>query len=105
MTYTLYIDIKKDGSPNRWGSNNVGKSNLNFQSKSCYVVPKFYQILQNDFNIRPLSDDEQKANVPRAVSCNEHRREVSVLQSLHKQVDRVFTFDKVWLLFCYNYFH
>lgn len=47
---------------------------------------------------RPLSDDEQKVNVSRAVSCNEHKREVTVLQSLanNKQVDRVFTFDKVF---------
>ncbi|CAN1275073.1 Kinesin-like protein KIN-5B [Linum perenne] len=46
---------------------------------------------------RPLSDDEQRANVPRAISCNEQRREVTVLQSVaNKQVDRAFTFDKVF---------
>ncbi|CAN1775497.1 Kinesin-like protein KIN-5B [Linum perenne] len=46
---------------------------------------------------RPLSDEEQRANVPRAISCNEQRREVTVLQSVaNKQVDRAFTFDKVF---------
>ncbi|KAG9155094.1 hypothetical protein Leryth_011080 [Lithospermum erythrorhizon] len=42
---------------------------------------------------RPLSDDEQKANVAKAISCNENRREVTVT---NKQGDRVFTFDKVF---------
>ncbi|CAH2058909.1 unnamed protein product [Thlaspi arvense] len=46
---------------------------------------------------RPLSEDEQKSNVPRAISCNEQRKEVNVLHSAtNKQVDRVFTFDKVF---------
>ncbi|CAA3002993.1 kinesin KIN-5B [Olea europaea subsp. europaea] len=46
---------------------------------------------------RPLSDDEQRANVPKVVTCNETKREVTVLQGLaNKQVDRVFTFDKVF---------
>lgn len=48
-------------------------------------------------NIRPLSDDELRSNVPRVVTCYENKREVSVMQTLaNKQVDRVFTFDKVW---------
>ncbi|GAV62678.1 LOW QUALITY PROTEIN: Kinesin domain-containing protein/DAP_epimerase domain-containing protein [Cephalotus follicularis] len=46
---------------------------------------------------RPLSDDEQRINVRRVISCNEHKREVTVLQSIaNKQVDRVFSFDKVF---------
>lgn len=46
--------------------------------------------------IRPLSEDEQRSNVPKAITCNEHKREVTVLQSVaNKPVDRVFTFDKV----------
>lgn len=46
---------------------------------------------------RPLSDDEQRANVPKIITCNENKREVTVLQGLaNKQVDRVFTFDKVF---------
>ncbi|KAK9291095.1 hypothetical protein L1049_009282 [Liquidambar formosana] len=46
---------------------------------------------------KPLSDEEQKLNVPKVISCNEHKREVTVLQSVaNKQVDRVFTFDKVF---------
>ncbi|KAG7964695.1 hypothetical protein I3843_09G183900 [Carya illinoinensis] len=46
---------------------------------------------------RPLSDDEQRLNVPRVISCNEHKREVTVLQNVaNKQIDRVFTFDKVF---------
>ncbi|ESQ52380.1 hypothetical protein EUTSA_v10016170mg [Eutrema salsugineum] len=46
---------------------------------------------------RPLSEEEQKSNVPRVISCNEQRKEVNVLHSVaNKQVDRVFTFDKVF---------
>ncbi|KGN54222.1 kinesin-like protein KIN-5B [Cucumis sativus] len=46
---------------------------------------------------RPLNDDEQKSKVPQVISCNEIRREVSVLQSVaNKQVDRIFSFDKVF---------
>ncbi|KAI3826224.1 hypothetical protein L1987_00269 [Smallanthus sonchifolius] len=44
---------------------------------------------------RPLSDEEQKCNVPKAITCNEHKREVTILQNVaNKQVDKVFTFDK-----------
>ncbi|XP_058109799.1 kinesin-like protein KIN-5B [Magnolia sinica] len=46
---------------------------------------------------RPLTDDEQRLNVPKVISCNEQRKEVTVLQSIaNKQVDRAFTFDKVF---------
>ncbi|XP_058764607.1 kinesin-like protein KIN-5B [Vicia villosa] len=46
---------------------------------------------------RPLSDEEQKGNVPKVVSCNENKREVIVMQNIaNKQVDRVFNFDKVF---------
>ncbi|XP_030926960.1 kinesin-like protein KIN-5B [Quercus lobata] len=46
---------------------------------------------------RPLNDDEIRSNVPRVISCNEHKREVTVIQNLaNKQVDRAFTFDKVF---------
>ncbi|KAK8561819.1 hypothetical protein V6N12_048878 [Hibiscus sabdariffa] len=46
---------------------------------------------------RPLSEDERRTNVPRVISCNELKREVTVLQNVaNKQVDRVFTFDKVF---------
>eukprot|EP01018_Ginkgo_biloba_P020856 Gb_32401 [translate_table: standard] len=46
---------------------------------------------------RPFNDDEVRANAPQVISCNEHRREVSVYQSTaSKQIDRTFTFDKVF---------
>ncbi|XP_044981983.1 kinesin-like protein KIN-5B isoform X1 [Hordeum vulgare subsp. vulgare] len=45
---------------------------------------------------RPLSVEEQKANVQSAVSCNDTKREVTVMNSLFKQADRTFTFDKVF---------
>ncbi|KAL2250547.1 kinesin-like protein KIN-5B [Sesamum indicum] len=46
---------------------------------------------------RPLTEDEQRSNVPMVVTCNDIKREVTVLQSVaSKQVDRVFTFDKVF---------
>ncbi|KAI4993984.1 hypothetical protein ZWY2020_008297 [Hordeum vulgare] len=46
--------------------------------------------------VRPLSVEEQKANVQSAVSCNDTKREVTVMNSLFKQADRTFTFDKVF---------
>ncbi|PRQ43350.1 putative plus-end-directed kinesin ATPase [Rosa chinensis] len=46
---------------------------------------------------RPLSDEEQKSHVQKVVSCNETKREVTVLHSLNnKPIDKVFTFDKVF---------
>ncbi|KAL6133281.1 hypothetical protein ACLB2K_065518 [Fragaria x ananassa] len=46
---------------------------------------------------RPLSDDERKSNVQTVVSCNEQKREVTVVHSLNnKPADKVFTFDKVF---------
>ncbi|KAK2976567.1 hypothetical protein RJ640_024188, partial [Escallonia rubra] len=46
---------------------------------------------------RPSSDDEQRLNVPKVITCNEQKREVTVSQNLaNKQVDKVFTFDKVF---------
>ncbi|XP_055808512.1 kinesin-like protein KIN-5B isoform X2 [Solanum dulcamara] len=46
---------------------------------------------------RPLNDDEQRINVPKAITCNESKREISVVQNVaNKQVDKVFTFDKVF---------
>ncbi|KAL4571599.1 hypothetical protein LXL04_018362 [Taraxacum kok-saghyz] len=46
---------------------------------------------------RPFSSDELKNNAPQVVTCNEYQREVAVSQSIAgKQIDRVFTFDKVF---------
>ncbi|XP_077241300.1 P-loop containing nucleoside triphosphate hydrolases superfamily protein [Tasmannia lanceolata] len=46
---------------------------------------------------RPFSEDELRNNAPQVVTCNDYQREVSVSQSIAgKQIDRVFTFDKVF---------
>ncbi|XP_050383598.1 kinesin-like protein KIN-5C isoform X2 [Argentina anserina] len=46
---------------------------------------------------RPFSDDELRSNAPQVITCNEYQREVAVSQSIAgKQIDRVFTFDKVF---------
>ncbi|GAB2226899.1 hypothetical protein Droror1_Dr00008696 [Drosera rotundifolia] len=46
---------------------------------------------------RPLSDEEERANVPKLISCNEQKREVVAQQTVaSKQLDRLFTFDKVF---------
>ncbi|XP_071719965.1 kinesin-like protein KIN-5C [Rutidosis leptorrhynchoides] len=46
---------------------------------------------------RPFSNDELKNNAPQVVTCNEYQREVAVSQAIAgKQIDRVFTFDKVF---------
>ncbi|CAL4938806.1 unnamed protein product [Urochloa decumbens] len=45
---------------------------------------------------RPLSDEELRWNVQNAISCNEPKREVTVLHSLLTQAEKTFTFDKVF---------
>ncbi|KAL6630702.1 hypothetical protein ACP70R_028553 [Stipagrostis hirtigluma subsp. patula] len=46
---------------------------------------------------RPLSDDERRLNTPVVITCNDHKREVSVAQNIaNKQIDRTFVFDKVF---------
>ncbi|KAJ0972722.1 hypothetical protein J5N97_020681 [Dioscorea zingiberensis] len=46
---------------------------------------------------RPFSDDELRNNAPQVITCNDFQREVAVSQSIAgKQIDRVFTFDKVF---------
>ncbi|MCO5594318.1 hypothetical protein L7F22_048348 [Adiantum nelumboides] len=46
---------------------------------------------------RPFNDDEVRTSAPQVVSCNENRREVTVnLNIAAKQIDRTFTFDKVF---------
>ncbi|KAJ1269639.1 hypothetical protein BS78_07G227200 [Paspalum vaginatum] len=46
---------------------------------------------------RPFSDDELRSNAPQVITCNDYQREVAVTQSIAgKQIDRVFTFDKVF---------
>lgn len=47
-------------------------------------------------NYRPFSDEELRSNAPQVVTCNDFQREVAVSQTIAgKQIDRVFTFDKV----------
>lgn len=46
---------------------------------------------------RPFNEDEVRTSAPQIVSCNEPRREVTVnLNIAAKQIDRTFTFDKVF---------
>ncbi|GAB2257646.1 hypothetical protein Droror1_Dr00013806 [Drosera rotundifolia] len=46
---------------------------------------------------RPFSEEELRSNAPQVLTCNEHQREVAVLQNFGgKHIDRVFTFDKVF---------
>ncbi|KAG6500958.1 hypothetical protein ZIOFF_040820 [Zingiber officinale] len=46
---------------------------------------------------RPFNEDELRNNAPQVVTCNEYQREVAVSQAIAgKQIDRVFTFDKVF---------
>uniref|UniRef100_A0A0E0IFS1 Kinesin-like protein n=1 Tax=Oryza nivara TaxID=4536 RepID=A0A0E0IFS1_ORYNI len=46
---------------------------------------------------RPFSDDEVRSNAPQVITCNDYQREVAVTQTIAgKQIDRVFTFDKVF---------
>ncbi|PKI49350.1 hypothetical protein CRG98_030278 [Punica granatum] len=46
---------------------------------------------------RPFSEDEKRNCAPEVVRCREYQREVSVSQNIAgKQIDRIFTFDKVF---------
>ncbi|MCO5558636.1 hypothetical protein L7F22_012222 [Adiantum nelumboides] len=46
---------------------------------------------------RPFSDEEMRSNAPQMVTCHDLQREVAVSQNIAgKQLDRVFTFDKVF---------
>ncbi|KAL8261835.1 hypothetical protein R6Q59_025884 [Mikania micrantha] len=46
---------------------------------------------------RPFSDDELRNNARHVISCNDQKREVAVSQNIAgKQIDRVYTFDKVF---------
>uniref|UniRef100_A0A7N0UUH3 Kinesin motor domain-containing protein n=1 Tax=Kalanchoe fedtschenkoi TaxID=63787 RepID=A0A7N0UUH3_KALFE len=46
---------------------------------------------------RPFSDEELRTNAPQVVTCNDYQREVAVSQNIAgKQIDRIFTFDKVF---------
>eukprot|EP00250_Pteridium_aquilinum_P012534 c20784_g1_i1 orf=209-3340(+) len=46
---------------------------------------------------RPFNEDEVRTSAPQVVSCNDSRREVTVnLNIAAKQIDRTFTFDKVF---------
>ncbi|KAK8962727.1 putative 125 kDa kinesin-related protein [Platanthera guangdongensis] len=46
---------------------------------------------------RPFSEDELRSNAPQVVTCNDFQKEVAVSQTIAgKQIDRVFTFDKVF---------
>ncbi|KAM0953241.1 putative plus-end-directed kinesin ATPase [Dioscorea sansibarensis] len=46
---------------------------------------------------KPLSEEEIRANIPMVIACDEIRREVSAsLTIANKQIDRTFTFDKVF---------
>lgn len=48
---------------------------------------------------RPFSGDELRNNAPQVVTCNDYQREVAVSQNIAgKQIDRVFTFDRVCFL-------
>lgn len=52
---------------------------------------------------RPLSEDEKRAKTPVAISCNEHSREVSVIQNVaNKYRDKAFVFDNVSSWFCFR---
>ncbi|CAM6083629.1 unnamed protein product [Calypogeia fissa] len=46
---------------------------------------------------RPPNEEEVRTNAPQVISCHDHRREVTVFQNIaSKQIDRTFTFDKVF---------
>ncbi|KAL9676425.1 hypothetical protein QQ045_004639 [Rhodiola kirilowii] len=46
---------------------------------------------------RPFSEEELRTNAPQVVTCNDYQREVAVSQNIAgKQIDRIFTFDKVF---------
>lgn len=82
---------------NQLDAEDLGAPRSSFQG----LLHQFY--CSNYF--RPLSDDEKRMNTPVVIFCNEHRREVTAAHSTaNKQIDRTFTFDKVFIpldsIFC-----
>ncbi|KAF8403314.1 hypothetical protein HHK36_011416 [Tetracentron sinense] len=69
-------------------------------SRSSFVAGleiSLSRVRVSSFFVLPFSDDELRNNAPQVVTCNEYQREVAVSQSIAaKQIDRVFTFDKVF---------
>ena len=52
---------------------------------------------------RPLNEEEVRTCAPQVISCNDLRREVTVnLNIASKQIDRTFTFDKVYVCPSFN---
>ncbi|XP_072961377.1 kinesin-like protein KIN-5A [Typha angustifolia] len=71
-------------------------NDTNGSSSSKYDKEKGVNV-QVILRCRPLSDDEMRVKTPVVISCNEHRREVSAVQTIaNKQIDRTFAFDKVF---------
>ncbi|KAL6005274.1 Kinesin-like protein KIN-5C [Asimina triloba] len=61
----------------------------------CQIIPLLNHL--HLCRLRPFSDEELRNNAPQVVTCNEYQREVAVSQNIAgKQIDRVFTFDKVF---------
>ncbi|KAK2984015.1 hypothetical protein RJ640_024229, partial [Escallonia rubra] len=72
-----------------WSSENGSSNNKYDKDKGVNV-----QVL---LRCRPMNEDEVRAKTPAAISCNELRREVTVIQNMgSKQIDRTFVFDKVF---------
>ncbi|CAN1820917.1 Kinesin-like protein KIN-5C [Linum perenne] len=71
-------------------------------SAAVYLGQSLSSRLEKGVNVqvllrcRPFSDGELRNNTPHVVTCNDYQREVVVSQNIvGKQIDRVFTFDKV----------
>ncbi|PKA63284.1 125 kDa kinesin-related protein [Apostasia shenzhenica] len=81
----------RSGEKSSKGSN---ESNGNPSSKNDKEKGVNIQVI---LRCRPLSEDEMRVNTPVVISCNENRREVAAVQNIaNKQIDRTFTFDKVF---------
>ena len=65
----------------------------------CFLQQNFAHFFSLHFPLinRPLNEEEVRTSAPQVISCNDMRREVTVNMNIaSKQIDRTFTFDKVY---------
>ncbi|KAI8013900.1 Kinesin-like protein KIN-5D [Camellia lanceoleosa] len=81
-----------------WSRDKSSKDSRSSDDGSSIKIDKDNGInVQVVLRCRPLSEDEKRAKMPVAISCNEHKREVSVIQNAaNKHLDKSFVFDKVF---------
>ncbi|XP_064970827.1 kinesin-like protein KIN-5A [Musa acuminata AAA Group] len=97
--YVAVSPTRSPGSTDKYGRGLLvdGNGNSSSNNSSSKLNKDKGVNIQVILRCRPLSDDEKRMNTPVVIFCDEHRREVTAAHSTsNKQIDRTFTFDKVF---------